>query len=218
MVKSLYCLPSKVVNMKHLTREQRYTISEMNEQGYSQKEIAKAIQKDKSTVSRELRRNWRLFDNRNQRYRLSKRHNLRLPSPSWSDVSVFCSFISLGTGVNGLHFCEYWAQFSRSFIEFWRWYCCSVTVNVWAWLSTAMSASVMNISWINFLSSFFSLFINGCDYILYGTFRSIAQHDDHDFELLALSFKVVESDLLMQLFKCYFIPNRKWFAKFRNHN
>ena len=55
--------------MKHLTREQRYTISEMNEQGYSQKEIAKAIQKDKSTVSRELRRNWRLFDNRNQRYR-----------------------------------------------------------------------------------------------------------------------------------------------------
>ena len=82
---------------------------------------------------------------------------------------------------------------------------CSVTVNVWAWLSTAMSASVVNISWINFLSSFFSLFINGCDYILYGTFASIGQHDDHVFELLALSFKVVESDLLIQLVKCYFI-------------
>lgn len=57
MVKSLYCLPSKVANMKHLTQEQRYTISVMNEQGYNQKEIAEAISKDKSTVSRELRRN-----------------------------------------------------------------------------------------------------------------------------------------------------------------
>ena len=57
MVKSLYCLPSKVANMSHLTQEQRYTISVMIDQGYLQKDIAKAIKKDKSTVSRELRRN-----------------------------------------------------------------------------------------------------------------------------------------------------------------
>lgn len=43
--------------MKHLTQEQRYTISVMKEQGYNQKDIAEAINKDKSTVSRELRRN-----------------------------------------------------------------------------------------------------------------------------------------------------------------
>jgi IS30 family transposase len=57
MVKSLYCLPSKVANMSHLTQEQRYTISAMFKQGHPQKDIAKAIEKDKSTVSRELRRN-----------------------------------------------------------------------------------------------------------------------------------------------------------------
>jgi len=56
MVKSLYCLPSKVANMNHLTQEKRYTISVMKEEGYSQKDIAKTIKKDKSTVSRELRR------------------------------------------------------------------------------------------------------------------------------------------------------------------
>lgn len=43
--------------MSHLTREQRYTISAMLQQGYSQTSIAKAIGKDKSVVSRELRRN-----------------------------------------------------------------------------------------------------------------------------------------------------------------
>ena len=65
MVKSLYCLPSKVANMSHLTQEQRYTISAMLKQGHSQKDIAKAIEKDKSTVSRELRRN---CDLRNRKY------------------------------------------------------------------------------------------------------------------------------------------------------
>jgi transposase, IS30 family len=65
MVKSLYCLPSKVANMNHLTQEQRYTISVMKEQGYSQKDIANTIQKDKSTVSRELRRN---CDQRSKKY------------------------------------------------------------------------------------------------------------------------------------------------------
>lgn len=41
----------------HLTREQRYTISVMYRQKYSQIEIAQAIGKNKSVVSRELKRN-----------------------------------------------------------------------------------------------------------------------------------------------------------------
>jgi IS30 family transposase len=41
----------------HLTREQRYTISAMNRQGCTQKMIAEAIGKDKSVISRELKRN-----------------------------------------------------------------------------------------------------------------------------------------------------------------
>jgi IS30 family transposase len=43
--------------MKHLTREQRYTISEMKSKGYKQKDISNVIGKDKSVVSRELKRN-----------------------------------------------------------------------------------------------------------------------------------------------------------------
>lgn len=43
--------------MKHLTVEQRYTISVMKKQNYKQKDIAIAIGKDKSVVSRELKRN-----------------------------------------------------------------------------------------------------------------------------------------------------------------
>ena len=51
--------PSKdlVADMKHLTVEQRYTIFAMLQIGYTQIEIAKTIEVDKSTVSRELRRN-----------------------------------------------------------------------------------------------------------------------------------------------------------------
>lgn len=52
--------------MKHLTREQRYTISEMKRQGYKQTDIAQVIGKDKSVVSRELKRN---CDKRNNEYR-----------------------------------------------------------------------------------------------------------------------------------------------------
>jgi len=51
--------------MKHLTDKQRYTISVMNAQGYNQKEIARAVKKDKSTISRELKRN---CDKRNGEY------------------------------------------------------------------------------------------------------------------------------------------------------
>ena len=43
--------------MSHLTVEQRYTIDVMIRNGYKQKDIAKAINKDKSVVSRELKRN-----------------------------------------------------------------------------------------------------------------------------------------------------------------
>ncbi|MCF8372922.1 MAG: IS30 family transposase [Bacteroidales bacterium] len=52
--------------MKHLTKEQRYTISVMKSEGYKKKQIAKAIGKDKSTVTRELLRN---SDGRNSEYR-----------------------------------------------------------------------------------------------------------------------------------------------------
>jgi IS30 family transposase len=41
----------------HLTREQRYTIFAMRKQGCNQKMIAEAIGKDKSVISRELKRN-----------------------------------------------------------------------------------------------------------------------------------------------------------------
>ncbi len=51
--------------MKHLTDKQRYTISAMNKQGSKQSEIAIAIGKDKSTISRELKRN---CDKRNGKY------------------------------------------------------------------------------------------------------------------------------------------------------
>lgn len=43
--------------MSQLTKEQRYTISVMYQQGFSQKMIAETIKKDKSVVSRELKRN-----------------------------------------------------------------------------------------------------------------------------------------------------------------
>ena len=43
--------------MSHITSEQRYTICTMLQNGYSQTEIARVINKDKSVVSREIRRN-----------------------------------------------------------------------------------------------------------------------------------------------------------------
>jgi len=43
--------------MSHLTVEQRYTISEMTQAGYSQTAISKVIGRDKSVVNRELKRN-----------------------------------------------------------------------------------------------------------------------------------------------------------------
>ncbi len=52
--------------MKHLTVEQRYEIWAMLQQGFKQKDIASAIGKDKSVVSRELHRN---CDNRSKKYK-----------------------------------------------------------------------------------------------------------------------------------------------------
>ena len=43
--------------MSHITESQRYTISSMFKQGYKQFEIARAIGKNKSVISRELKRN-----------------------------------------------------------------------------------------------------------------------------------------------------------------
>jgi IS30 family transposase len=53
--------------MKHLPKEQRYTISQMKNQGYLQWQIADVIGKDKSVVSRELNR---ICDLRNGEYKV----------------------------------------------------------------------------------------------------------------------------------------------------
>ena len=50
-------LPKSVVKMRHLTREQRYGISLILQEGKSRKDIAKAIGVSPSTISRELRKN-----------------------------------------------------------------------------------------------------------------------------------------------------------------
>jgi IS30 family transposase len=43
--------------MKHITLEQRYEIQSLLKAGYTQKDIAKAIDKSESTISREIKRN-----------------------------------------------------------------------------------------------------------------------------------------------------------------
>ncbi len=57
--------------MSHLTQEQRYTIEILHNENYSQTEIANRIGKDKSVISRELKRN---CDKRNGKYRASLAH------------------------------------------------------------------------------------------------------------------------------------------------
>jgi IS30 family transposase len=54
--------------MSHLTQEQRYAIEILHKEKYSQTEIANRIGKDKSVISRELKRN---CDKRNGKYRAS---------------------------------------------------------------------------------------------------------------------------------------------------
>ena len=54
-------LPKSVVKMRHLSREQRYGISLMLQEGKSRKDIAKAIGVSSSTISRELRKKGTLY-------------------------------------------------------------------------------------------------------------------------------------------------------------
>lgn len=56
----------KFANMSHLTLKQRYIIQTLKNEGFKQNEISKRIGKDKSVVSRELKRN---ADQRNGKYR-----------------------------------------------------------------------------------------------------------------------------------------------------
>lgn len=58
--------------MSHLTLEQRYTIQTLKDEGFKQNEISKRIGKDKSVVSRELKRN---SDQRNGKYRAELAQN-----------------------------------------------------------------------------------------------------------------------------------------------
>jgi len=61
--------------MGHLTLEQRYTISQMLQKGYKKVEIARVIGVDKSTITREIRRN---ADGRNGVYRFDLAHRKAL--------------------------------------------------------------------------------------------------------------------------------------------
>ena len=56
-----------------LTQEERYQIYILKKAGYSQTAIAKLLERDKSTISRELRRNRGL-----KGYRPQQAHNLAL--------------------------------------------------------------------------------------------------------------------------------------------
>lgn len=53
----IFALRPKRLNMKHLTKEQRYVISCLQKRGFSQEAIGKEIGFNKSTISRELKRN-----------------------------------------------------------------------------------------------------------------------------------------------------------------
>jgi transposase, IS30 family len=58
-------------SMSHITREQRYTISCMLEKGFKITEIARVVDKHKSVVSREIKRN---CDQRSGRYKSDLTH------------------------------------------------------------------------------------------------------------------------------------------------
>ena len=45
------------MSKKHLTKEERYTIASLLRQGYSQKDISVVLCRDKSVISREIKRN-----------------------------------------------------------------------------------------------------------------------------------------------------------------
>lgn len=74
--------------MSHLTQEQRYTIEVLRNENYSQTAIAERINKDKSVVCRELKRN---CDRRNGQYRADLAH--RRCKKRHSDKNKNISFI-----------------------------------------------------------------------------------------------------------------------------
>jgi transposase, IS30 family len=74
--------------MSHLTQEQRYTIEVLRNENYSQTAIAERINKDKSVVCRELKRN---CDRRNGQYRADLAH--RRCEKRHSDKNKNISFI-----------------------------------------------------------------------------------------------------------------------------
>ena len=63
---TIFALNQILQNMSHLTKEQRYTIFVMKQQGFRNNQIANVIGKDKSVISRELKRN---CDKRSGQYR-----------------------------------------------------------------------------------------------------------------------------------------------------
>lgn len=91
-------IAKKEVVMSHITLSQRYTISSMLNQGYKQVEIAKAIGKDKSVISRELKRN---ADSRSRIYKAElankkyakrqkeKHKHIKFTSEMQQEVEVF---------------------------------------------------------------------------------------------------------------------------------
>ena len=60
---TIFALDQILQNMSHLTKEQRYTIFVMKQQGFRNNQIANVIGKDKYVISRELKRNCDKADN-----------------------------------------------------------------------------------------------------------------------------------------------------------
>ena len=72
--------------MAHLTKQQRYTISSMLQQGFTQSAIGKTIGKDKSVISREIRRN---ADMRNGEYRHTLAHSKAMNRQSQKPKKIY---------------------------------------------------------------------------------------------------------------------------------
>ena len=78
--------------MKHITEQQRYTISVMIQKGHSQKEIADIIGKDKSTISRKINRN---RDKRNKVYKHELAHKKYVQSQKNFILQTILRFMSI---------------------------------------------------------------------------------------------------------------------------
>lgn len=99
MVKFVLLAPRpKIESMSHLTAEQRYTIETLRTKGFKQTHIAEIINKDKSVICRELKRN---CDQRNQVYKSTlaeqkcqKRHKEK-PKNSCFTAEIETSVVSL---------------------------------------------------------------------------------------------------------------------------